>query len=122
MKVYRIEDENGIGPYRGKKWPKKSEMDDRHSISYSKQYRPTIVREGFKNCPQLYGCATLHNLKKWFLGYLGPMRRAGFQVFEYEVRSADTGKCFEEWGQVAFQLIDVLNRTPVPWSHLTSAE
>jgi hypothetical protein len=78
MKVYRIENEKGIGPFRGSKLP----------LSYACQRHPGPLF--WKPWPEFgkldkFAFTRLDTLEFVFEGYLDDLREAGFVVVELDV-------------------------------------
>lgn len=90
MLIYRLEDKNGTGPYRGKLRSNKiiEEMYLDHSGTVDR-YRPPPPSDGIRIesgfLHFFYGFKTEKQLKWWFYGYLTKLKKLGFQIVEIQV-------------------------------------
>ena len=91
MKVFRIEDSNGIGPY-SKGWDRLSTMFQSHSgfshPSPSEEDLDVYDEYGDER-PHFCGFPTIDQMKVWFKGFRASLRRAGFKLSVYEVGHRD---------------------------------
>lgn len=83
MKVYRVQNSKGIGPYQGSKnandWRKK--LNKRHW-----RIRPTPQAEGiYLHEKHFCGFKSLKSLYDWFVGFLGRLEASGFKIICYEI-------------------------------------
>jgi hypothetical protein len=79
MLVYRIEGENGTGPYRGNPIP-------RMSWAHTDTSHPTPLSEGLCLDDDFFcGFRTLDQLKVWFKGFRNELRVTGFRLKVYEI-------------------------------------
>lgn len=83
MKVFRVEDPNGKGPYS-------SSMTNEilyNKLSSKNESRPSPKRDGIEIRPGIDVCGfdSIEKLKQWFHGCRSDLRKAGFYVAIYEV-------------------------------------
>lgn len=96
MKVFRIEDSNGIGPY-SRWWKRLSKMFDCHSgSSHPSPFDEDLNvyetdEDGNENGerPHFCGFPTLDQMKVWFRGFRASLKKAGFKLSIYEVGHRD---------------------------------
>jgi hypothetical protein len=96
MKVFRIEDSNGIGPY-SKGWGCLDKMFQSHSgLSHPSPFEEDLnVYEVDENGdesierPHFCGFPTLDQMKVWFKGFRASLKKAGFKLSIYEVGHKD---------------------------------
>lgn len=83
MKIYRIEDLDGNGPYFSHL------SSDRlyKKLSSRNESRPSPLREGLTIKPGIDFCGfySIEKLKQWFRGCLSELRKSGFYLAVYEV-------------------------------------
>lgn len=87
MKVYRIEDSAGYGPYRGRHdmsaWSRRDHND----------WHPTPLMEGLPISGRLCGFKSLYYLKKWFTPHeLMRLKRLGYSIKKVEAKEVCYGK------------------------------
>lgn len=90
MKVFRIEDSNGVGPY-SRSWKRLRKMFNCHSGSS----HPSPFKEDLnvyedkggdvEERPHFCGFPTLDQMKVWFRGFRASLNKAGFKLSIYEV-------------------------------------
>jgi hypothetical protein len=79
MKVYRIENRRGEGPYASGDWYPPS-------VHYSTRARPGWSRDNIYGGDTFRaGCASIEALRAWFRGCMRSLRKAGFYVVTYKV-------------------------------------
>jgi len=98
-KVYRYEDENGVGPY----W---TDIDEEFGTFLAKKHRnnprtPNPVADGLADACRLitdiyageflFGCDSVKLLKKWFRGFNKTLKRKNFVIVEYVVPNKFSG-------------------------------
>ena len=86
MKVFRMENESGIGPYAAE-WARCSrpvDLDD--MASHHNRSRPGVSEDGIEtgttkwNVHIRFGMESLDKLRWWFSGYLDLLQSHGFAV------------------------------------------
>lgn len=98
MRVFRVEDDDHLGPYRVQ-----SKWYERFASRYENDFNryPTPAREGLEGIyfhdnagDWLCGFASLAKLHAWFGPHLKDLRKHGYRVVEYEVagRHVNAGK------------------------------
>ena len=110
MLVYRVENQDGIGPYRCRyvenidektlQWIYKYDeiLADKHTPWRSTYHQTISSVMGFE-CGMVCGFDSKEKLKKWFHGFRYGLRKNGFVCNVYEVAKAPTdGRqvCFDK--------------------------
>ncbi len=84
MRVYRVENNEGNGPY-----DPDTKLGYRicRSHGHLRELRPTLPESGLflPGKHQFCGCESLKQLKSWFKGWWKQLRKAGFSISVYEV-------------------------------------
>jgi hypothetical protein len=84
MKVYRIESENGIGPYQNGARDKIPKLYSHTGCpNHPCPWNDGISNIDFDN--EYCGFSSIEQLNKWFHGFKAPLRRLGYKMAVYEV-------------------------------------
>ena len=90
MKVFRMENESGNGPYAAE-WDFARPVDLDDMVSHHNRSRPKAHQDGIKfgtamwDVHTRFGMESLDRLRWWFSGYLDLLQSHGFNVITCEV-------------------------------------
>lgn len=119
MLIYRVEDENGDGPYRHPNMNDVlEEMEDAHSWN-ERDAHPTPHDEGInvydlhhkKGWDPAFAFSSLESLETWFGDWLKPLTEIGFVVRVYDVYDR---RVIETPTQVVYDRKFAVRQEPVP--------
>lgn len=110
MRVYRLEDRDGEGPYRSPYTDLRQQMMDEHDNEwrgneYQSTKHPSAGRDflWFQAGVDYCGFASPGEVSRWFEGYLDGLLAEGYVIAEYEIDPAKV-KHGRESDQLAFPL------------------
>lgn len=91
MRVWRVEDRHGIGPYQSEKINLPGVSTARHPAP-PRDFSPKELKKLDRMFPLgpdspgvAFGFSSLDQLREWFWGYLHDLNRHGFHIVEFEV-------------------------------------
>lgn len=85
MKVYRIENSEGVGPYRSDEFM--DLLDEMKNAHCDEETHPNLLHDGLADVwSEAHICAfdSMKKLSRWFNGYLPLLLSLGFKVKSYE--------------------------------------
>lgn len=124
IKIYRIEDCEGNGPYRGHYLGSVLEMHREHfrsdyhtapsyDFSYPVFQHRASISGIFKpqgpNPEYFYGCSSITLLERWFRGFTSSLEKNKFRIMEYEVPEYDV-IVSHSGRQIAFKKDNIINK------------
>lgn len=85
--IYRIENENGLGPYYGNTFGPLERMIFKHNMSDLHPGSEDFVLESEpENIEQyVFGFQTLEQLKSWFEGFISEVEYLGYKIVQFQI-------------------------------------